>query len=1007
MTLFIRLIRRRGPILSRCLIVLLAVSAAFSPSPAPVRADPINENGSIVLSGAGSILFSPITLADITGDGRDDILVGTSDGKVYAIRYKSTSPYLEVIWSRNLATDLGGPTRIRGAISVGDIDANGSLEVIVPAGDLDPTGATRFQGGVVALRASNGTPLWVYRTQDLINNITGDAAPDGAPDAVVSAPALGDLDNDGRLEIAFGGWDFRVHVIDSDGQLVRGWPVFVRDSVWSSPAMADLDDDGRLEVVIGVDAHAEGAPFNTPDGGCLYAFRANGDIYWRQCVNQVLFSAPAIGDIDGDGQLEIVHGTGEHFGTQIGQQVHAWRANGAPMWSVNTQGIVREGVALANLDGDSQLEVVASTITGNLQAWNHDGSQHWSKAVVNFQGIGNSPAGPPVVAAFNSADARPDVFANIHWDTAVHSGANGARLSAGFLGDLQPGFVTDCTASTNAPAVGDIDGDGQLELVSASGSVVGSQCGSPGKVFFWNLNSSASAANTPWPMFGQNARHNRLVPQTPARDSLVVAHNLPAILAPGQQYAASITLRNTGPTAWNASNAALGAVNNSDPFTPNGRLALNGGESIAPGATRTFNVTLTAPQAEGYYTSDWRMVSDVGGQWFGRAVGAVIKVGNQPALQVLVPYEFAGGVYPGGIAPAALATGYNWWPGAVFHRMTADLRGYYMLNVVGNMFTGGQAMPLALPPGGYGDHPQDMALGPDGISTYVLRLDGRIIGCDPTGCNRGFGPQVANARSFALTADGKGVYIVDGRGNIYRGGSAPAVSGAAGLPLPSDLIRRFKLSPTGGYYMMDVYGRVFNGGGAPPLAPGYSPQIGVDWARDFELTHDGLGYYLLDRDGRIHHGGAAAPLTLNPPPINPGQDIGRDLELLDTARTTALSMSLAPNQMSFLIEGGSRSAVGGSFSINSSGGDGLNWSIAVQNPNQLAVTPTNGSVGPGQSPDTVQITVLNPQNFGVGEHTFGLTVTGNSGAGQIVKPVSVKLIVAADLFRVYYPLMRR
>ena len=259
----------------------------------------------LVLAGAGPVLFSPVTLADLNNDGRPEILLGTDDGKVFAVRYNTSSAKLEVQWSHDLVPDVGGPATVHAAVSVGDLDGDGQPEVVAATGSADPK-----YGGVVALNGATGATKWVYHPYD-VSNLLGGSGGDGIPDGIVNAPALGDLDGDGKLEVVFGGFDFRVHVLSYNGLPISGWPRFVRDTVWSSPALADLDSDGLPEIIIGVDLHKEGAPFNTPDGGGLYVYRRDGQFLpgWPQVIGQVIYAAPAVGDLDGDGKLEVVSGT--------------------------------------------------------------------------------------------------------------------------------------------------------------------------------------------------------------------------------------------------------------------------------------------------------------------------------------------------------------------------------------------------------------------------------------------------------------------------------------------------------------------------------------------------------------------------------------------------------------------------------------------------------------------------------------------------------------------------
>jgi hypothetical protein len=112
-----------------------------------------------------------------------------------------------------------------------------------------------------------------------------------------------------------------------------------------------------------------------------------------------------------------------------------------------------------------------------------------------------------------------------------------------------------------------------------------------------------------------------------ADDAVVVASDLPATLACGASYAATITVRNTGTATWTrAAGYKLGAVDDEDPFHPQEpRVELPDGIAVAPGAEHTFAVPLTAPATPGPRQSDWRMVHE-GVVWFGAVASREIDV---------------------------------------------------------------------------------------------------------------------------------------------------------------------------------------------------------------------------------------------------------------------------------------------------------------------------------------------------------------------------------------------
>jgi hypothetical protein len=87
---------------------------------------------------------------------------------------------------------------------------------------------------------------------------------------------------------------------------------------------------------------------------------------WPQAAEADLFSSPAVGDLDGDGDLEVVIGSDE-------AKVYAWHANGSKLtdWPKQTELSVKGAPALANLDDDAELEVIVGDFSGQKYIWNY------------------------------------------------------------------------------------------------------------------------------------------------------------------------------------------------------------------------------------------------------------------------------------------------------------------------------------------------------------------------------------------------------------------------------------------------------------------------------------------------------------------------------------------------------------------------------------------------------------------------------------------------------------
>jgi len=130
------------------------------------------------------------------------------------------------------------------------------------------------------------------------------------------------------------------------------------------------------------------------------------------------------------------------------------------------------------------------------------------------------------------------------------------------------------------------------------------------------------------------------IEDTPAADgpddtapngSTVVRSRFPEALSCGEVAAALVEVRNTGNATWTReAGYKLGTVDDSDPFHPTTREWLPEEAVIEPGRSRVFEFELTAPDDEGVFTSDWRMVQE-GVEWFGDAVSHDIAVTCPPA----------------------------------------------------------------------------------------------------------------------------------------------------------------------------------------------------------------------------------------------------------------------------------------------------------------------------------------------------------------------------------------
>ena len=243
----------------------------------------------------GSMWAGP-AVHDIDNDGSFDVVVVTDDKEVYAIEasggsVKSGFPFM-------------AEGRFNTSPTIVDLDNNGDYEIVVGS-----------KNGELYVLHHDGTIFSEYDTGDDIRG----------------GISVCDLNNDGQLDLLFGGYDDKVHVWDPvANELLDGWPVDLGFNILSEPLVADLDGDGQVEVL---------AARRT---GKIFAYESDGSMMpnFPIAINGSIESTPVIEDIDNDGDLEII------VGSTSGLEVIDIKASTELMdhWSVYRGTINRAGV---------------------------------------------------------------------------------------------------------------------------------------------------------------------------------------------------------------------------------------------------------------------------------------------------------------------------------------------------------------------------------------------------------------------------------------------------------------------------------------------------------------------------------------------------------------------------------------------------------------------------------------------------------------------------------------
>jgi len=230
--------------------------------------------------------------------------------------------------------------------------------------------------------------------------------------------------------------------------------------------VGDIDGDGQLDIV-SVGDHGSPNVNSTQHGITLY--RGNGGSSWTAWQSGNFgYGGCALGDLDLDGNLDVVWGIHHDMGSAgFGNELMgaALGDGAATSWTPWGAGLATSGEtwgmfssALADFDCDGDLDVVSQSFGGSnglrLYRNNLDGS--WTSA---WSATGGS-VGFTIEACDLNADGFPDIV-------CTRSGTNV------YLGDGEFGFTlatTGLPASVRGIHTGDMDNDGDRELVFCTGS---------------------------------------------------------------------------------------------------------------------------------------------------------------------------------------------------------------------------------------------------------------------------------------------------------------------------------------------------------------------------------------------------------------------------------------------------------------------------------------------------------------------------------------------------------
>jgi hypothetical protein len=374
----------------------------------------------------------------------------------------NTAPMLQEFTPNQIIPD------VMGYVNVAQLDSKGLHNFTVRVDSLPNLpgfpkhySGTSFEGGIYCDMFGNGNLEIIYNVGYNIYalNTDGSNVPGWpvtvSPYPLEGAPAWGDIDGDGQGEVVVTSrnatsTDGYLFAYKRNGTAATGFPVNIGGTS-RTPVLADLDNNGHMDIIVNK---------RTAPTGLEYVYRGDGTIYpgWPKALNHVPASSAAVGDIDGDGQPEII--------AESYSALFAWHKNGdsipgfpylMPNGDVNSY----SSPVLADMDGDGYREIVFGTHnlsgSGRVYILKKDGTvlSGWPKPTNEWV------YGPPIVGYVNSGVMSVCIGDQIASFTPLDYvygwDKNGNTLTGFPIGPLN--------AINDQVTLADINNDNQYELI--------------------------------------------------------------------------------------------------------------------------------------------------------------------------------------------------------------------------------------------------------------------------------------------------------------------------------------------------------------------------------------------------------------------------------------------------------------------------------------------------------------------------------------------------------------